>query len=89
MIGKFLVISERINAFNSKKGNRIEQKILALMDQDDQCPMINTVDYVLSDDEEKDFWGKSRGKSVQIGIEQTKVDFGGRTILQGRIITPS
>ena len=89
MTGKFQVISERINAFESKKRGRIEQKILALLDQDDVCPMINTVDYILSDDEEKDYWGKCRGKSVQIGIEQTKVDFGGRTILQGRIITPS
>ena len=89
MTGKFQVISERINAFDSKKSGRIEQKILALLDQDDNSPMINTVDYVLSEDEEREYWGKSRGKSVLVGIEDTSVDFGGRTILKGRIIKPS
>ena len=62
MIGKFQVISERINAFESKKRGRVEQKILALLDQDAICPLINTVDYVLSDDEEKEYAGKARGK---------------------------
>jgi hypothetical protein len=89
MTGKFQVISERLNSFESKKRGRIEQKILALLDLDDKCPLINTVDYVLSEDEEKEYAGKSRGKTVHIGIEETKVDFGGRTILKGRIIKPS
>ena len=40
-------------------------------------------------DEEKEYAGKSRGKTIHIGIEETKVDFGGRTILKGRIIKPS
>ena len=33
MTGKFQVISERVNAFESKKRGRVEQKILALLDQ--------------------------------------------------------
>ena len=89
MIGKFQVISERLNSFISTKRGRIEQKILALLDLDDKCPLINTVDYVLSEDEENDYAGKSRGKTVHIGIEEATVDFGGRTILKGRIIKPS
>ena len=89
MIGKFQVISERLNAFESKKRGRIEQKILALLDQDESCPLINTVDYVLSEDEEKEYAGKARGKVFQVGIESTTIDFGGRTILKGRIIKPS
>ena len=89
MKNKFQVISERINAFDSKKSGRIEQKILALLDQDDECPMINTVDYVLSKDEEREYAGKCKGKTVTIGIEDTSIDFGGRTILKGRIIKPS
>ena len=89
MTGKFQVISERLNSFESKKRGRIEQKILALLDLDDKCPLINTVDYVLSEDEEKEYAGKSRGKTVHIGIAETKVDFSGRTILNGRIIKPS
>lgn len=89
MTAIFQVISERFNAFETKTGRRIEQKILALLDQDDKCPLINTVDYVLSEDEEKEYAGKSRGKTVHIGIEEVMVDFGGRTILKGRIIKPS
>ena len=89
MIGIFQVISERLNSFESKKRGRIEQKILALLDLDDKCPLINTVDYVLSEDEEKEYAGKSRGKTIHIGNEETKVDFGGRTILRGRTIKPS
>ena len=89
MIGKFQVISERVNASESKKRGRVEQKILALLDQDAICPLINTVDYVLSDDEEKEYAGKARGKVIQVGIESTANDFGGRTILKGRIIEPT
>ncbi len=69
MIGKFQVISERLNSFISTKRGRIEQKILALLDQDDKCPLINTVDYVLSEDEEKEYAGQSRGIAVHIRIE--------------------
>ena len=89
MIGKFQVIGERLNAVKTKKGRRIEQKIMALLDQDDACPLINTIDYVLSEEEESEYAGKSRGKTVLIGIEDTAVDFGGRTILKGRIIKSS
>ena len=89
MIGKFLVVSERFNAFQSKQGKRIEQNILALLDQEKACPFINLVDYVLTEDEDPEYAGKCQDKVLTIGIEETKVDFGGRTILKGRIIKPS
>ena len=52
MIGKFLVVSERFNTFQSKQGKRIEQNILALLDQEKACPFINLVDFVLTEDED-------------------------------------
>jgi len=84
MKANLLVISERVEAFQGKRG-RIENQVLALLDTDDPA-MLNTLDYALTDEEKVKFSGKCVGKKLLLGISDAKTDFGGRLRLHGKII---
>ncbi len=85
MTGTFTIIGERIESFMGKRG-KIENLIVALLDNDPKHPMLNTVDYVLNPDEREKHGGKLRGKKLEIGIAGASVAFGGRLRLQGQIL---
>ena len=85
MKGKFQIISERLESFTGKKG-KVVQHILALLDLDPE-PLINTVDYVLSEDEQTKYSGKTQGKRIELAIHAVLPAYGGRLRLQGVILS--
>ena len=78
------VINERMDAFVGKRG-KVENQVVSLLDMDEHA-MLNTLDYVLSEDEKGKHSRKLVGKPVQLAVTDAKTDFGGRLRLQGRII---
>ena len=84
MKAQFQIISERTDAFVGKRG-KVENQVVSLLDIDD-APMLNTLDYTLSEDEKGKHSGKLVGKRVHLAITNAKTDFGGRLRLQGRIL---
>jgi len=87
MTGRFQVIGERVESFTGKRG-KVEQHIVSLLDQDKNA-MLNTVDYVLSEEEKSKHSGKCVGKIVELAITAATVLFGGRLRLSGRILAVS
>jgi hypothetical protein len=84
MRGTFQIINERVESFTGKRG-KVEQRVISLLDQDTSSPMLNTVDYVLSDDEKGKYSGKCQGKKIELAINDLKFMFGGRVRLQGHV----
>lgn len=84
MTGKFQIISERLESYAGKKG-KVEQHILSLLDLDPK-PLINTVDYVLNEEEQTKYSGKTQGKRIELAIHGVLPAYGGRLRLQGAII---
>jgi len=81
MTGKFQVISERLDAYTGKRG-RVEQRLLALLDLGDP-PLVNTVDYALTKDEEAKYPKDLKGKTVTLSVTDVRPAFGGRLRLFG------
>lgn len=84
MRATFQVIYERVEAFTGKRG-KVEQRILSLLDLDAH-PLLNTVDYVLSEDEKTKLAGKCVGKKIELAIAEATIAFGGRLRLKGGIL---
>ena len=87
MTGKFQILNERVESFTAKRG-KVEQRIISLLDLD-PTPLLNTVDYVLVEEEQAKYSGKCQGKKVELAINNAQSAFGGRLRLQGRIISLS
>lgn len=84
MRGTFQSISERLNTFQGKRGP-VNQQILSLLDLD-EFAFLNTLDYVLNEEEKTKYSGKLVGKRVSIAFTDAKTNFGGRLVLAGRIL---
>ena|ERR1700730_11457296 len=80
------VISERIESYIGKRG-KVEQTIVACLDLDRTHPFLNTFDYILRDDELKQYAGNLVGKTVQLGITTFQPAFGGRLRAAGKIMS--
>lgn len=77
MQGTFLVVDERFEEFDSKKG-RQKVRRLALLDRAKPA-LLNTVDYEpKGDDATKLPEGQSVGKEITLGIRDVQQGFGGR-----------
>ncbi len=87
MRAAFQIISERVEAFTGRRG-KVEQRIITLLDLDSH-PLINTVDYVLSEEEKAKYSGKCQGKKVELSINDATVAFGNRLRLKGQILSMS
>lgn len=87
MRAKFQIVNERIESFTGKRG-KVEQRVISLLDIDAD-PMLNTVDYVLADDDKPKFTGRSIGRTVEIAIHNFTLTFGGRLRLQGPLLSVS
>lgn len=86
MKATFQVLHERIEAFTGKRG-RVEQRVLALLDLDPEHPLLNTVDFLLGEEDRKLHANSLMGRQVQIGVNNVQPAFGGRLRIQGRLLT--
>lgn len=81
-----LVVGERENSFTGKRG-LVTERLLMLQDQDERLTFINTVDFVLNDEDSKKYpKDMIRGQRVVVHFNQMRVDFGGRFKLQGELV---
>jgi len=88
MTGEFTVLSERAESYQGKRG-KVTMRILSLIDEDRELPMVNTVDYVVSEDETLRYNGElAKGQRLKIGVNALRAGFGGRFRLEGKILTP-
>ncbi len=85
MKAKAQVISERADSYVGKRG-KVSQKILSLLDLDNENPFINTFDYVLSEDESEKLSGALQGKHIELAITNFEPAFGGRLRARGRVL---
>jgi hypothetical protein len=83
---KAQVVNEREESFVGKRG-KVEQHILSCLDLDTNHPFLNTFDYLMSDEETKQHFGKLRGKTVNLGIINFEPAFGGRTRGRGKLVS--
>ena len=83
---KAQIVNEREDSFVGKRG-KIEQRILSCLDLDPNQPFLNTFDYLMSDEEAKQHFGKLRGKIVNLGIISFEPTFGGRTRGRGKLVS--
>jgi hypothetical protein len=82
-----MVVGERENSYESKRRGAVTERVCMLQDQDERKPFINTVDFVLSDEDSKKYPKELlRGQRVVIHFDQMRVDFGGRFKLQGELV---
>jgi len=85
MVTKALVISERPNEYQGKKG-WVKQIILTLLDQSPAPDsFINTFDHVCSEDDQEKYAGKLVGKIITFGVHNFEM-WSGRIRCAGRII---
>jgi hypothetical protein len=78
------VINERTDSFQGKCG-RVENQVFSLPDMHEH-PMLDTVDYGPSDDENAKHSGQLVGRRVLVAVADAKTDFGGWLRLRGRIV---
>ncbi len=83
---KVQVVSEREESFAGKRG-KVEQHILSCLDLDPNQPFLNTFDYLMSDEETKQHFGKLRGKTVNLGVINFEPAFGGRMRGRGKLVS--
>lgn len=87
MILKGMVISDQPDSYVSKKGQRIDTQILALIDQDPSGHrLIQSVDYVMNESEKIAYAGKLLDRKLELAVKEIVV-FGGRYRLRGQIIS--
>jgi len=85
---KGLILAEREESYIGKKG-KVTMRILSLLDQDKTTPALNTLDYVVTEEETKVYNGElDSGKVIEIGVQNFRPAFGGRLRLEGKILTP-
>lgn len=80
-----IVTSERPEEFTGKRG-LVRQIVLSLLDNDETHSLVNTFDYVLSEEDVKLHAGKLKGKIVSIGITNFENAFGGRLRARGKLL---
>ena len=86
MQAKAQIISERNESYVGKRG-KVEQTILACLDLDRTHPFLNTFDYVLNEEELKQYGAKLVGKTALFGIITFEPAFGGRLRAKGQVIS--
>ena len=86
MQARVQIISERPESYMGKRG-KVEQTVLACLDLDGAYPFLNTFDYVLRDDELKQYAGKLVGKAILLAIVTLQPAFGGRLRATGKILS--
>jgi len=82
-----LIVSEREDSYTGKKG-KVEQTIVACLDRCKVCPMVNTFDYVLTEEERAQHKGKLSGQTVLLNINNIEPAFGGRLRARGVLVLP-
>jgi hypothetical protein len=82
-----MVVGERPNSYDSKKRGPVTERILMLQDLDERKTFVNTVDFVLPEEDAKRYSKEDLlGKRVTIHFGQMRVDFGGRFKLLGELL---
>lgn len=85
MTGKFTILDERYEEFDSKKG-RQKVRRLALIDTDKPALIVG-IDYEpKGDDATKLPEGTVVGKSITLGVRNLRATFGGRFLLEGALL---
>ena len=81
-----MVQSERPNSYLNKKGDPVNQQILSLLDMSKPAcdRLINTFDYVLSEDEKIQFSGKVEEKFLRVAFRNEE-EFNGRVRKTGKV----
>jgi len=88
MTFKGQILSEREESYTGKRG-LVKMRIISLLDQCKLSPALNTLDYVVTDEETKVYNGElDPGKVIEIGCNNFRPAFGGRIRLEGKILTP-
>lgn len=87
---KVLVIQERPEEYRSRKGVDVKLTVLTVVDMEEESSdrLLNTFDYVLSEEEANYAGGKLVEKQIVVAVRTLEVKFGGRLRARGRIITP-
>ena len=82
-----MVVGERANSFTGKKG-LITERLLMLQDQDERRTFLNTLDFVLSEEDSKKYPKEMiRNQRVVVHFDNMRVDFGGRfKITSGELV---
>ncbi len=84
-----LCVSDRLNAYTSQKKGAVSERVLGLVDTDKTEGVIipDAIQYALSQDEHRAFPEDSlTGKRIEFAVGGFP-QFGGRTILRGRIVS--
>lgn len=82
-----MVVGERPNSYDSKRKGHVTERILMLQDQDDRKTFVNTVDFVLNEEDSKKYPKELIvGQRVVVHFDQMRVDFGGRFKLFGELV---
>ena len=85
---KGMILAERAESYTGKRGV-VHMRILSLLDQDKVAPALNTLDYVVTEEESKIYNGElAPGQVLEIGVNNFRPAFGGRLRLEGKILTP-
>lgn len=84
MQGKFLVLGEKVEQFQTKSGPR-QTSLVQILDMGSPR-MVDTLDYELSDEEKPVHQGKLQDRTIEIGFVELKVAYGGRLRGKGRIL---
>jgi hypothetical protein len=85
MIVKVQVVSERQDSYMGKRG-KVEQTILACLDLTPEGAMVNTFDYILTEEERARLQGTLQGKKLHLVLIDIGPVFGGRLRFRGSIL---
>ena len=86
MQSRVQIISQRIESYTGKRG-KVEETVVACLDLDGTHPFLNTFDYVLREDELKQYAGRLVGKAITLAIVTFQPAFGGRLRAGGKILS--
>lgn len=82
---KAQIVNERRESFVAKRG-KVEQVIFSCLDLDGTHALVNTFDYVATEEEATKLSGKAHGKRVDFGIISFEPAFGNRLRAKGEIL---
>jgi len=83
-------ISEKFESpYKNKRGDQIENYVAVCLDRDDDktTRLKNTVDYILTSEESKQYKGTLTDRRAEIGVSEFRVGFDGRLRCSGKILT--
>jgi hypothetical protein len=82
---KALVLSDRPDEYNGKRG-LVKQQVITVIDQEPgNNRLTQPLEYSLSDEEKLKYAGKLQDKTIKLGIREI-VPFGGRLRVRGQIV---